>query len=385
MPGREVISPVTNNRMAPLSSSQVYGGAKIVARVPIARVTRLAPSFVPSWLHEETTYSIVVVYSGIFLLILFVAWLSNREVSRSLRRAQASKKLLEDERDTLEHRIAERTEELVTLAEKRADGLRHAAQFGKLSQGLVHDLISPLSSISLYTERLIACRDQPQEYSDILAKMIVVSRRMNSFMENTKSYIGKGHLYSGDRISDIVREVEIVKDILSYKARMTGVSILVQAPQSLTIQANPLRIHQLLLNLVSNAIESYETIDAARREDASVNIVLKTEGASIIISVTDSGAGISPENRALIFKSPFTTKINGTGTGLMTIRTIVEEDLHGHISAEGRPHGGSIFAIVIPRDVDLRNFTYSSPSIQNDIHHPESFVSRSDTAEPPRG
>jgi len=108
------------------------------------------------------------------------------------------------------------------------------------------------------------------------------------------------------------------------------------------VPIDPDGIHQVVLNLVTNAI------DAAPGESGLVNVETRFDGTSAVISVSDNGPGIPPEAHAKIFEPFHSTKGQaGTGLGLAVARKIVEEH-RGHIHVESRPPEGTIMRVVLP-------------------------------------
>jgi signal transduction histidine kinase len=95
------------------------------------------------------------------------------------------------------------------------------------------------------------------------------------------------------------------------------------------ILASRVQVQRVLANLLTNAIES---LAATRGRSRSVTVRTALDGQSIMVEVSDSGAGIAPEKMAKIFDPFFTTKPSGSGLGLSLSRTIIEE------------HGGRLWA-----------------------------------------
>ena len=129
-------------------------------------------------------------------------------------------------------------------------------------------------------------------------------------------------------LNDIVRETASLMDReLAAQKVSLQLSLDDDAP---SIQANKVQIQRVLINLVTNAMESMAaTRGRARR------IVIRTiqlDGQNVQLDVSDSGTGISPEKMTQIFEPFFTTKATGTGLGLSLSRTIIEE------------HGGRLWA-----------------------------------------
>lgn len=285
----------------------------------------------------------IVTYSAMFILATIIVWLSNKEIKKSLLHHQISTKILEKERDALEIRLAKRTSELVNTDRMKDAEIGRINKFGELSQGLFHDLMNPLTSISLYIESLATKNAIPKETREMVNKVVDSSKRMRSFMDSVKRCLGNGENISGS--ADMSKELSIAQDILAYKARIAGVHIIIDRQDSFVVPVHPMRVHQLFTNLISNAIEACEGF--ANRGVVRISIIKQNDNT--VIKITDNGRGIPPESIDKIFTKSFSTKKEGLGMGLMTVKTIVEDELRGHIVAKNNPDGGACFVITIPK------------------------------------
>ena len=104
------------------------------------------------------------------------------------------------------------------------------------------------------------------------------------------------------------------------------------------------QIHQVLLNLMLNAIQA---MDEAEAGPGVVDVDISTRDGKAVVSVRDTGKGIKPENLANIFRPFYTTKGHGTGLGLSLARRIVE-DHGGKILVESEVGKGSTFEVMLP-------------------------------------
>ena len=341
---------VTSSVLIGSSFGSITAGIMIVT-ITILGVHEKEVLGVPLWHAIKISVTDIVTYSALFIFMSFISWLSNREITKSLKRARDSEKLLEIERNTLEHRVALRTADLIATKEKEALEFSRNAQFGELSQGLFHDLMNPLSSISLYMEDLTRVQKQPIEMYDAVRNIITVSRRMDSYMNSVKRCIGKNVSITHNTNTDFSEEIRIVKDVLGYKARMAHVHISSEVPMPISVSVHPIHIHQILINLVSNAIDAYAFVsnDSKLAQEHKVHIrILYEAGMGVIISVGDDGCGMSEEHIKNVGKNFNSTKAGGTGIGLVTVRSIVERDLKGTFTIASILGKGTRFVVTIP-------------------------------------
>ena len=138
--------------------------------------------------------------------------------------------------------------------------------------------------------------------------------------------------------------MEEVSILIEAQARDMDAAIEIDIPADApVIQSDPYQLRQVLLNLVSNAIQAGE-------KGQTVSISAAVTENNIIIEVADRGAGIPPENLQKVFEPFFTTKApdKGTGLGLFVSRNIVET-LGGEIEVQSRVGEGSNFKVILPR------------------------------------
>src|SRR5262249_39686913 len=106
-----------------------------------------------------------------------------------------------------------------------------------------------------------------------------------------------------------------------------------------------LQLHQVLLNLIGNAIDAMDTIDPASRR-LKISTVLESSGG-VQVSVRDNGVGLGSVDVQKMFTMSYTTKAAGTGVGLSISRSIVEAH-EGKLWAEQDGARGATFSFTIP-------------------------------------
>ena len=284
----------------------------------------------------------IAIFGMFYFLIMTVSWLSNREIERSLARAKTSEQALIKERDLLEMRVAERTEELRRAQFEEIAQIHRFAEFGQLSSGLFHDLLNLLAAVSLRTEEY--AEDDPS-----LSAAYETTHQIRQFMHAVQEQLGRGNTREKFSLREgIAQAVRLV----SYKANKENVDISVEdeGHNPLLYEGIPFKFHQIIINLLTNAIDAYRPIphDGAGRRDVIVRA--EARGKNFVISVKDFGCGIPDDSREKIFMPFFTTKgkTEGIGIGLATVKKAVEEDFHGAVDVRGSESGGSTFTVSFP-------------------------------------
>jgi signal transduction histidine kinase len=281
-----------------------------------------------------------VVFSVLYFLIMTVAWLYDREIQRSLRRAKSSEQALKEERDLLEVKVTERTDELRRAQFDEVQQMSRLAELGQLSSGLFHDLLNLLNALSLRTE---------DESDPSLVSAFDTTRQIENFMQAVRKQIGDG---TTKESFSLTQGIHHVIQLVNYKANKERVRIMFRPePDANIIHFDvPFKFQEIAINLLLNAIESYECLPVSDARARTIVIDLKKNGETAALRVEDNGCGMPPEVKAKIFEPFFTTKgsAKGIGIGLATIKKIIEEDLMGAISVESRPGFGSKFIVTFP-------------------------------------
>ncbi len=290
-----------------------------------------------SWIYESWSTSDVTITSIILFIIAVVLWLFNRELSRS----EAE---LENERNLLEIRVEEKTAELKITQAKEIAQVYRFAEFGKLSSGLFHDLVNPLTALMLNINKVKI--DSESDPSFNLIKMdinqaIKASEKMKDYIISVRKQI---NFQNQKELFSLNKEVEEAITILDYKARINQTSIIFIADENIKIQGDPVKFNQIITNLISNAIDSY-----SNQSDKEIIVKLNKINQEIKLEVTDNGSGISENIIDKIFEPFFSTK-NGEslGLGLSFIKKIIEENFSGKIFVISQINYGTTFTVTIP-------------------------------------
>lgn len=298
------------------------------------------------WKFENIRFEDGIFFVLLLFIITLVSWLSNREIEKSLIRARKSEAELKKERDNLEITVEERTKDLKMLQMEKIIQLYRFAEFGKLSSGLFHDLVNPLTAVTLCLEEARAESNKIVDARQHLEKAVMATKKIENFVMAIRRQIQKQESKIEFPLTEEIRQNI---QMFSYKARKCGVELEFNDHEDIIFFGDQIKFGQIVSNLISNAIDSYEG-SAGEKPDKKVVIRLWQEGDAVSLSVEDFGTGISSENLGKIFEPFFTTKNmgKGIGIGLSSTKDIVEGEFKGAISVESKASGGVKFAVKFP-------------------------------------
>jgi signal transduction histidine kinase len=254
--------------------------------------------------------------------------------------------LLEDDRRSQQalHEVeddARRNREQINL-------LSRVSLLGEMTASLAHELGQPLSAIITNANagrRLIdKGKEDPETLRDILVNVASDGHRAHEIIQNVRNTIKKG-----DAIRHPINLNELVTKV-AHVVRPDAVAYSCEVETSLArdlplIEGDPVQIQQVLVNLVSNALDAMRQTPPNQRK---VEISTAGNGDSEVrLSVRDHGTGIHSEAHEQLFDQFFTTKEHGLGMGLAIVRSIVEAH-GGRIQAENVADGGARFYFTLP-------------------------------------
>jgi len=291
------------------------------------------------WQYNQGAISDAIVFSGTFVIISVVMWLSNREIEQSLDRAKDSEQALRRQRDVLEKEVEERTRQLQKIQLERMTQLYRSAELGRLTAGLFHDLVNPLGAISLNLQQA-----DVKKRSRLLNQARVSLKKLEGFIQATQQQVRKR---DDIRTFDLTEEIEQVVQMLHYKALENQVVIKIEIEPGLKLHGNANKFFQIIINLISNAIDAYK---GSRKANKKVTIQASRTGSEIKLLIADRATGINPEHLKKIFDPFFTTKAadQGTGIGLSIAQNIATKDFHGSLSVDSHLGRGSVFTLTLP-------------------------------------
>src|SRR5438445_119928 len=226
--------------------------------------------------------------------------------------------------------------------------LSRIALMGEMTASVAHELNQPLTAIAnnAAAARRFFDRGQidPAILKELLADITAASHRAGEVINGIRGMARKGKsTRSRLNLNDVIRDtLRLVRSDILIRETAVVTDFDSRLPD---VEAAPVQIQQVLLNLIMNALDAVEALPPAERR-----IIISTrslKGKSAEVSVRDFGTGLPADRAEKVFDHFFSTKAEGMGMGLTIARSIVEAHA-GTLGAEDAEAGGALFFFHLP-------------------------------------
>ena len=220
---------------------------------------------------------------------------------------------------------------------------------GELTASLAHEIRQPISAAVTNAKTCLRWlgRDDPDvtEAREAASRIVKDVTRAADIIGRISLLFKKGALQRElVDVNELIREMIV---LLRSEANRYSISIRTELAEDLPkVMADRVQLQQVFMNLMLNGI------DAMKGTTGGGELTIKSEAGDgqLLISVSDTGVGLPPEQAEQIFKAFFTTKDNGTGMGLPISRSIIESH-GGRLWAAGASGRGATFQFTLPATV----------------------------------
>ncbi len=304
-------------------------------------------------------YELLTNFRAVFLkfaipILIFCAviggFLTYNAIKPIRRIIKAVRKIIET--GQLNERVSERKErgeldELVNLFNRMLD--RNESLIGAMKDSLdnvAHDLKTPMTRLRGIAEHALQNPDDQQACIEALSDCLEESERvvsmLNTLMDVSEAEAGTMKL-NLETVS-LPNIVKSIKDLYEIVAEENQIRIVLDIPEKLSIKADPIRIQQVVSNLLDNALKYSQA-------GTTVTIGLSEENKSAIVTVSDQGTGISPEEIDRIwdrlYRGDQSRSKKGVGLGLSFVKAIVIAH-GGSVQVKSTIREGADFKIFLP-------------------------------------
>ncbi len=290
---------------------------------------------------------LVVLAGGLLLLVaLLLTWTVMQ------RRARLAERLALQvaAQNTLERQVEERTADLTRanadLHRMQADLVQAGklAALGRMSAALSHEINQPLAAARNYADSaglLIDRADLPRAKENI-GQILTLIDRMAAIARHLRNVARKPN--EPLKVVDLATVVDEALVIAQGRLAAAGAEVSLALPVDLPpVQGGPVRLQQVIVNVLSNAADAVEGTT-----DRRIVVTAEAIENEVTLSVRDHGPGVAPAIADRIFDPFFTTKQVGSGLGLgLSISYNIMKDFEGDLRVSNHPEGGAVFTLVL--------------------------------------
>ncbi len=249
----------------------------------------------------------------------------------------------------------------ITEQKKMQSQLFHSgklAAMGELASCVAHEINNPLSSIAVCAESLLerlsqgalnCCLSEREEWTEYLKS---IEKEIHRCKKITTALLSLSNLKEPQiALIDINQLLENMLLLVKYQADRTGKKIIIKLGSELPlVLADGDSLQQVFLNLMINALDH---TNGGGKIDISTRITRREDKPWVEVVLADNGCGIPRENLDKIFQPFFTTKKDGTGSGLgLSISKRIVEEHNGQIVVTSQLNKGSVFSVYLPLEKD---------------------------------
>lgn len=274
---------------------------------------------------------------------------------RNLLQIRFLQRQLQEQNQTLELKVAERTREL-RESQQQIIAQERLRAFGEMAGGIVHDFNNALMSVIGYSEILLNDDDMLRDFKTARQFLTI----MNTAGQDASHVIGRlRDFYRPRELTDVFSRVDL-NEVIEQAVPLTqpkwkgqaladgrAISVELDLAKLPAVLGNASELREVATNLIFNAAD-------AMPHGGTITLRSGCEGSNVLIEVTDTGTGMTEEVRTRCLEPFFSTKgEKGTGLGLSMVFGIVKRH-EGSVEIESQPGQGTTFRIRLPAQVDAR-------------------------------
>jgi signal transduction histidine kinase len=243
----------------------------------------------------------------------------------------------------IERKLAHKERERLRQAQADLAHINRVTTMGELTASLAHEIKQPISAAGINARTCLRWlgRDDPNlsEARDAASRLVTDITRAAEITGRISLLFKKGppQRESVDA-NEVIREMVV---LLRGEATEYSISVRTELAEGLPpVTGDRMQLQQVLMNLIMNSIDAMKDVEGTRELTISSQ---RGENEQLVLSISDTGVGLPPQQADQIFNAFFTTKPHGTGMGLRISRSIVESHGGRLWAADNSPRGASFY------------------------------------------
>jgi two-component system NtrC family sensor kinase len=250
---------------------------------------------------------------------------------------------------SLEIKVEERTKQL-QAAQKKLLHSDRLASLGQLSASVAHEINNPIAGVlnlSMLLQRMLKGDGVPperiEEFRKYLGQVTNETARVGRIVSDLLAFSRRSKPQRAP--ADLNRIVRTTLSLVQHKMKLSNVAVETRFLEEMpAASCDASQIQQVALNLLLNAAEATQS-----KPERRVTVETSAADGNVILTVSDNGEGILPENLAKIFDPFFTTKSEGKGVGLgLAVSYGIIQAHGGDIEVKSQPGAGTTFTVSLP-------------------------------------
>ncbi|RKF17889.1 HAMP domain-containing protein [Alginatibacterium sediminis] len=267
------------------------------------------------------------------------------QMAKYLKVFQSTAKVVKQTNMKLEAEVEERTlaESRLRITQNELVQAGKLAALGQLSVGFTHEINQPLTAVNSHirSAQLWLEKGRSDKAALNIQKIEVLLEKVAAITRHLRAFARK----SDGKIESVELNAIISDAIDLFDTRRNNVRINYSKHANYAVRANSIRLEQVLVNLISNALDAVEN-----SPQPQISISIKESQSQVKISVLDNGLGIPEEDIPHLFDPFYTRKVSGKGLGLgLSIAYNIIKDFGGSIHVESLEHQGTEFIVTLQK------------------------------------
>src|SRR6202158_5774203 len=251
----------------------------------------------------------------------------------------------------IERKLAREERERLRQAQGDLAHINRVTTMGELTASLAHEVNQPIAAALTDANTCMRwlTRDKPdvEEARGAASRVVKDATRAAKIIARVRLIFKKG--VAQRELVDVNELIQEMIILLRNEISRHSISVRTELAQALPrVMGDRVQFQQVMMNLIMNSIDAMKDVEGTR--ELAINSQ-RTENEQLMVSVSDTGAGLPPQQAAQIFNAFFTTKAPGTGMGLRISRSIVESHGGRLWAADNSPRGAS-FHLTLPTKVE---------------------------------